>query len=56
MQLPVPYLSRKLLTKKNITAFSKSTLQTKLGGALGKTPLNPIHIWVKHVLPKIFWA
>ena len=34
----------------------KTTLQIKLGGALGKTPLNPIHIWVKHVLPKIFWA
>ena len=34
----------------------KATLQIKLGRALGKTPLNPIHIWVKHVLPKIFWA
>ena len=32
------------------------SLQIKLGRALGKTPLNPIHIWVKHVLPKIFWA
>ena len=30
----------------------RATLQIKLGRALGKTPLNPIHIWVKHVLPK----
>ena len=36
--------------------FVNPALQIKLGRALGKTPLNPIHIWVKHVLPKIFWA
>ena len=30
------------------------TLQIKLVRALGKIPLNPIRIWVKHVLPKIF--
>ena len=36
--------------------LARDTLQIKLGRALGKTHLNPIHIWVKHVLPKIFWA
>ena len=36
--------------------MDNATLQIKLGRALGKTPLNPIHVWVKHVLPKIFWA
>ena len=37
-------------------SFASVSLQIKLGRALGKTPLNPIHIWVKHVLPKILWA
>ena len=61
------YLKKGILTSNKLNYFRSrigfccqllppATLQIKLGRALGKTPLNPIHIWVKHVLPKIFWA
>ena len=53
-------LSRSTVLSAYATCFKfvlfDPALQIKLGRALGKTPLNPIHIWVKHVLPKIFWA